>query len=170
MPYVQPSRPVVTGTLTEDDKPAILEALNAAGIDTSAIACAVTKSGNAFFILNVPRGRTSLIEDGDLLDQIADALDAAGWTMFARDGQRQPGGQVDVLARPTPRELWTIEEVARFLEVKATSARSQLSRWHLVANNYQRSGNGRPQGRYDAELVRVLAHTRPGRGARSDRL
>jgi hypothetical protein len=166
MPYIEtsPNR-LVKGALTPEDRPAILATLAAAGLnvdpaDPDAITCTVTDSGNAFFVHN-RSGRDNGIRDRDLRDRVASALDEAGWVMLSQT--------IEVLGLPVPRHLWTIDQVAQHLGTKVSSARGQLSRWTLAAYDYRRGGtSGRPQGRFDADLVRALADIRPGQGARTD--
>jgi hypothetical protein len=62
---------------------------------------------------------------------------------------------------PTP-ELWTIDQVAAYLGVKAPSARGQLSRWGVRRHDVADSPSGRLMARYRADDVRGAAESRPG--------
>lgn len=67
-------------------------------------------------------------------------------------------------------DLWTIDQVADFLGIKAPSARGTLSRWEVRAVEYRRHPvSGRAQALYDPAEVRAARDERPGQGARTDR-
>lgn len=67
-------------------------------------------------------------------------------------------------------ELWTIDDVAAFLGVKAASARGTLSRWGIKAHSFRpHPDSSRAQALYDPHQVRGAYAGRPGQGARTDR-
>lgn len=67
-------------------------------------------------------------------------------------------------------ELWTIEQVADHLGVKASSARGALSRMRVRAHSFRpHPDSNRAQALYDPEQVRAAHTGRPGQGARTDR-
>jgi hypothetical protein len=66
-------------------------------------------------------------------------------------------------------ELWTIQQVADHLGIRAPSARGTLSRWGIKRHSVGESGAGRMTALYEAARVREAAVNRPGRGARTDR-
>jgi len=74
----------------------------------------------------------------------------------------------DAIGRLTETRLWTIADVAEFLEASSTgSARKTLSRWGVSAVARQPGRAG--ASLYDPEQVRAAHAERPGQGARTDR-
>ncbi|MFF2751140.1 hypothetical protein ACFVVA_37090 [Kitasatospora sp. NPDC058048] len=101
MPYVPPLYGAAYGTLTPDDSAAVMATLAAAGIDTTALVCVVSPSGNAHFIrTDAPWSEGNAVTDAGLLDRMAEALVAAGWEVLGHGGRRL--GFLDVLHRPIP--------------------------------------------------------------------
>ncbi|MFG3127300.1 hypothetical protein ACGFZU_06320 [Streptomyces tendae] len=66
--------------------------------------------------------------------------------------------------------LWTIVDVAAYLDVKPGSARGTLSRWGVRAKERRFDNHGRAYSLYDPDEVKAAAANRPGRGRRTDLL
>ncbi|MGW5817235.1 hypothetical protein [Streptomyces noursei] len=148
MPYVMPTpNRAVRGAVKAQDKAAIYAALEAGGVDVSAVACNVSELGTGWFLSTVThRGGNDL--RGELSDQVSQVLEAAGWVLVGARGAWRPG-PVTVVGRPTPRQLWGVEDVADYLCVTEDRALAQLLLWGV-------QGHGARGDRYDAELVRAL--------------
>lgn len=66
--------------------------------------------------------------------------------------------------------LWTIEDVAAYLDIKPSSARGALSRMGVRAHSFRsHPDSNRAQALYDPAAVRAAQAERPGQGARTDR-
>lgn len=66
-------------------------------------------------------------------------------------------------------DLWTIDDVARELGIKPTSASGALSRMGIRAHSFRpHPASNRAQALYDPEQVKAAHAVRPGRGTRTD--
>lgn len=156
----------VFGTLTMDDKPAIAEVLEEAGIE--GVEASLSQSGNVFFVLTkaTPRSNDPLDPQHhpELRQHILTAFKAAGWTWQ---------DDITLVAAPAPEdgtppeELWTIQQAADYLGITRDAARKQLSRWGIEATYRYRERN-LLCSLFLASKVRAAHAERPGRGARTD--
>lgn len=98
MPYVTSPRAMFP-TLTDADVPNLRADLAAAGIDVDAFEIVQSVSGNVWFGVRTPgRPGLNLLLDVELLDRMADVLDAAGWEIAAHhDGKR--AASLDIVGR-----------------------------------------------------------------------
>jgi len=74
------------------------------------------------------------------------------------------------VADERPPELWTINEVAAYLDIQPSSARGALSRMGVRAHSFRpHPTSHRAQALYNPEQVKAAHAARPGQGARTDR-
>lgn len=112
------------------------------------------------------------------------ALSPAGWETLRQAGhlpqpdryvQGKPQWRQETIDAylGRDRELWPISRVAEYLGYEGPSAtgsaRSQLSRWGIVASGRRIDANGRAHSLFAADQIQAAHANRPGRGARTDR-